>query len=230
MNQLHYQLPPEEVHAPYSFIFNSIYELENTTQTFFPEDIAKLAFVQTGQTVWVLSSTKPTWKRILDDTSKTSPIGVAGGHLKGRYPNPEVINDSHNHVPGISIPKYPETLPPSGNAGGDLSGTYPNPTLKNTGVSAGIYHNPMIEVDAKGRVINIQNELTNLSNNLINVGKGRYLLDKTVETDSSTSSNNEIIKVKSLFTNSPHLIIEEEDTTLEFYTENILCPNYKLIF
>lgn len=216
MSELHHQLNPEDIHAPYSFRFDSIYDLENTNLSFFPEDLNKLAIVLTDQSIWLLASTKPEWKRLLDETSKTNPVGVAGGHLKGLYPNPEVIKDSHNHTPGVSIPKYPEALPPTGNAGGDLNGTYPNPILKNTGVISGIYHNPLIEVDSKGRIISIQDESNLLSNTLVNTGRGKFLLDKM------TSETGNLIKVKSLVSVSEHLFIEEESDVLEFHINNLL--------
>lgn len=63
-----------------------------------------------------------------------APTGPAGGDLSGNYPDPAVVNDSHSHTPGVSIPSYPTSLPPSGPAGGDLSGTYPNPTIDSSKV------------------------------------------------------------------------------------------------
>lgn len=115
-------------------------------------DLYKLAFEISTGSFYILLNTTPLWVKLLTNGDSTSPIGLAGGDLAGSYPNPSVINDSHTHTPGNSIPAYPTTLPPSGVANGDLTGTYPNPTLKTTGVTPGSYNRATVTVDSKGRI------------------------------------------------------------------------------
>lgn len=87
-------------------------------------------------------------------TISGAPVGAAGGDLSGSYPNPSVVDDSHNHTSAT----LPATIVYDGDAaGGDLSGTYPNPTLVATGVGAGGPTGsssivPVITYDAKGRL------------------------------------------------------------------------------
>ena len=164
----HKDVLAKDTHAPYSFIYQTSFERVNSIG-FTNEDVGKLARQLSDDSIWILVDTTPSWSKLLIEGDSTSPIGIAGGHLAGLYPNPSVLPDTHNHTPGITIPPYPSTLPPSGQAGGDLVGDYPNPLLKPTNVIPGFYTAPTINVDNKGRIIHIE------SNNLGEVNEGSNL-------------------------------------------------------
>ena len=131
-------------------------EAERLAEVVTADDVYKVGYQESTSDFYVLIDDLPTWQKFLNETDEAAPTGPAGGHLTGLYPDPEVIDDSHSHTPGNSIPAYPTTLPPSGPAaGGDIEGTYPDPTLTLTGVVAGTYNRATVEVDSKGRVLTI---------------------------------------------------------------------------
>lgn len=171
MTLLHKDIEPRAVHAPYSWVFKDTYERLNVTKVT-NADIGKLCRQTDNDTIWKLDSTNPSWTKVLQEGDATTPTGLAGGDLEGSYPNPSIINDSHSHTPGVTIPSYPTRLPPTGLAGGDLQGNYPNPLLSSTGVSPGTYTNPTITVDDRGRLTNIQPGVTGETNRGNNIGNG----------------------------------------------------------
>lgn len=165
----HSNLPPQEVHLPYNFIFNTSLERESFRPR--SNQINGIALQLDDRSLWLLVSSAPSWRRIILQGDPTNAGGNAGGDLRGTFPNPSVQPDSHYHTPGITIPIYPSTLPPNGPARGDLDGLYPDPILRTINNNPGTYTNASITVDAKGRVISAASG-EELLKPYLNVGTG----------------------------------------------------------
>lgn len=226
----HSELQTEEIHVIHRWQWQDRQERE--AESVIEEDLYKIGFQTDEEIFYVLVDTTPIeWRAINTDSSTESISGIAGGDLNGTYPNPSVVNDSHTHTPGVTIPEYPTSLPPSGPVNSeDLTGSYPNPILKNTTVIAGTYTNATFTVDSKGRILAASSAEDNVEDN--NEGSPDFNNVNltgvaTAPTPSYGVSNSLIATTK--FTNKSFTysnVLEEEESLVVDYLHTKTVDNH----
>ena len=166
----HKEVPAEMRHLPYQW------EVDNIDQamllTVSQQEIGGLLYSHVEKQIYQLVDTAPTFRKITLEGDTSFLDEAIGGDLSGTIRSPRVLQDSHVHTPGLSIPSYPTTLPPSGPVGGDAEGNFPNIYLKLTGVNEGTYTSPTLTVDAKGRITNCSSNVIGEANLGLNIGTG----------------------------------------------------------
>ena len=166
----HKEVPANMRHLPYQWEVENIDQVQTLDVT--QQEIGGLLYSQVEKQIYQLMDTAPTFRKLVLEGDTSFLDEAIGGDLSGTLRSPRVLQDSHVHTPGVSIPSYPTTLPPSGPVGGDAEGNFPNVYFKATGVNAGTYTSPTLTVDAKGRILSCSSNPIGEANLGLNVGTG----------------------------------------------------------